>query len=336
MKYDLITIDLAKNVFQFAGFVGRAPRTNRKVTRAKLVQMLAQSEPTTVAMEACATAHYWARRCEEFGHRPFLIPPQFVQPYRRGNKNDANDALAIAEAKGRPGLKPVAVKTVDQQVMQLWHRRRSLVVRQRTQTLNQARAFALELGLCIPRGRAQIMRAIPRWIEDAENELTVSAREWFIDLYDQLREMDVRIEQLDQRLRAWAKEDDACQSLQTLHGIGPVVATALVAAMGDGSAFRNGRAASAWIGLVPGHASSGEKHVDLGITKRGNPELRALLIHGARAAIRHLGDRDDAVSRWARELIARRGKHKAIVAYANKLARMAWAILQSGETNRYA
>lgn len=336
MKYDLIAIDLAKNVFQFAALNGNKVLVNQKVNRAKLITLLTQAEPTTVVMEACATAHFWGRKCIEAGHQPKLIPAQYVKPFRRGNKNDANDALAIAEASVRPRILPVPVKSQDQQVMQMWHRRRGLVVRQRTQSVSQTRAFAAELGLISPKGRTAIMRAIPCWLEDAENGLSVSAREWLADMWEQIRTMDEKIADFDQRLKQWASDCPLCRQLQTLRGVGPVVATALVAAVHDGSGFRNGRAMAAWLGLVPGHAASGGKHQELGMTKRGNPQLRCLIIHGARAAIRHLGERSDPVSKWARGVVERRGKHKAIVAMANKTVRMAWAMLQSGEAYRYA
>ena len=336
MKYDRITIDLAKNVFQAGLVKGSKVVSNRKLTRSKLIELLSQCEPTEVVMEACGSAHYWARKCQEFGHQPALLPPQHVKPFRRGNKNDANDVIAIHEAADRDHILRVPVKTADQQAAQMWLRRRDLLVAQRTQICNQVRGFAAELGLIAPRGRKVLLRTLPQWLEDAENGLPDLARDCLAELYADLLDLDQRCAAVDLRIRQWADNNTLCQLLQTIRGIGPIIAAALVTAIGNGSGFKNGRNVSTWLGLVPGHSSSGEKHVELGITKRGNPTLRRLLVQGARSALQTIGDRDDDVSQWAREVSKRRGKHKAAVALANKMARMAWAVLQSGQPYRYA
>ena len=211
-----------------------------------------------------------------------------------------------------------------------------MLVRQRTQSVNHLRAFALELGLVAPKSRASLMRLVPEWLEDGDNGLSESARALLWAMYEQLRGLEDLIAGVDDRLKLEATKHPACARLQTMRGVGPVIATGLVAALGDGSAFRNGRAVGAWLGLVPGHEASGESYKETGITKQGNPELRALLVHGARSAINSLGDRSDPVSEWARRLLERSPRNKATVALANKMARMMWAMLRHEQNYRYA
>jgi transposase len=336
MNVTTLGIDLAKNVFQLHGVNrhGQAVLTKR-VTRAKLAETVANLPPCLIGLEACASSHYWARELEKFGHTVKLIAPQFVKPYVKTNKNDAADAEAISEAVARPNMRFVPVKTVAQQDIQAVHRIRERRVKERTALLNQIRGLLAEYGLIIPLRRNAVRQALPRILEDADNGLTVLAREFVADLYEELRMLCVSVDKYDAKIERLFRANPVCQRLAKVEGVGPVTATALVAA-GDARAFQNGRQMSAWLGLVPRQYGSGGKNVLAGISKRGDTYLRTLLIHGARAAVVAAKRKDDPRSRWINALAARRGANIAAVALANKNARILWALMARGEEYRTA
>lgn len=330
MKVTRIGIDLAKNVFQIHG----VDRTEKKVLarqlrRNQMSGFFQALEPCLIGLEACASAHHWARTLGAMGHTVKLIAPQFVKPYVRGNKNDANDAEAICEAVGRPNMRFVPIKSVEQQDIQALHRIRSELVHQRTAKVNQIRGLLSEYGLSIGQGVSQLRRALPLILEDAENGLMSSFRGLLMGLGEDLVYLDERIKRQDQAINQLASENTAARRLMGLRGVGPITATALVASLGSGKQFKRGREASAWAGIVPGQHSSGGKDKLLGISKRGDAYLRTLLIHGARSVVKACKDKDDALSRWVQSLWARRNKNVAAVALANKTMRMAWALLTS-------
>lgn len=336
MNVTTLGIDLAKNVFQLHGMDrhGKAVLTKR-VTRAKLAETVANIPPCLIGLEACASAHYWARELEKFGHTVRLIAPQFVKPYVKSNKNDARDAEAICEAVARPGMRFVPAKTVAQQDIQAVHRIRERRVKERTALLNQIRGLLAEYGLVIPLKRNAVRQALPRILEDADNGLTALAREFVAELYEELGVLGHAVGAYDAKIERLFKANPVCRRLAEVEGVGPVTATALVAA-GDAGAFQNGRQMAAWLGLVPRQHSSGGKNVLLGISKRGDTYLRTLLIHGARAAVAAAKRKQDARSRWITALAARRGASIAACALANKNTRILWALMARGEEYRKA
>lgn len=270
------------------------------------------------------------------GDQVKLIAPQYVKPYVKGNKNDYNDAEAIAEAAQRPNMRFVPIKSVEQQDIQNFHRQRELIKKERTALVNQVRGLLAEYGLVINKGVAAVRKGLPAILENGDNGLTTLARELFAEQLDELRAIDQRFKQCEQRIKFLNQNNEVCQRLDEILGIGALTASATYAAAGDGKDFVNGRHFSAWLGLVPGQHSSGGKTVLLGISKRGDTYLRMLYIHGARAVLRHSANKTDPFSRWAQAVLARRGHNKACVAVANKMARMAWVIMAKGETYRVA
>jgi transposase len=327
----LLAIDLAKRVFQLHGVDARGVCVmRRQVSRAQLLRLLSQLPPCTVAMEACAGAHQWGRRIEGLGHQARLIAPQFVKPFVKGNKTDRNDAEAISEAAQRPRMRFVALKTLEQQQVLALHRVRSAMVKTRTALANQLRGLLAEFGLVIPQGLAHLRRQLPELLEDAENGLPGLLREELHLQRHRLFELDAQVQRLTQRIEHYARADERTQALMQRRGVGPLIASAFAAEIGNPQVFKNGRQVSAWLGLVPRQHSSGGKALLLGISKRGDAYLRTLLIHGARAVMRTAHRHSDAVSQWACELKTRRGMHKATVAVANKMARQLWAQLAYG------
>ncbi len=277
-----------------------------------------------IGMEACGGSNHWARTFIKLGHNVKLMSPQFVKPYVKSNKNDAE---AICEAVSRPNMRFVSVKSLEQQDIQSIHRVRSKLIQERTALVNQIRGLLSEYGIVFPKNIANIRKMLPKLLENAENELTFLARELFQDLYYELKEKDKKIKIYDKKIEAICDQNEVCQRVKEIEGIGVLTATALIATIGDASVFKNGREMSAWIGLVPKQHSSGGKDKLMGISKRGDKYLRYLLIHGARAAIFRCKNKDDKKSKWVANLIERRGMHKAIVALANKNARIAWALM---------
>lgn len=325
-------IDLAKNVFQLHGINKHGKVLLRKrLSRKKLPSFVAQLTPCLIGMEACSGAHYWARRFKEFGHEVKLISPQFVKPYVKSNKNDFNDAEAICEAVTRPNMRFVAVKTVEQHDIQAMHRIRERLIANRTALANQIRGLLAEYGVALPKGIQYVRKEIPFILEDAENELTDLSREFLADSYARLKTLDEHVAHYQSRLNQIHQSVPICQNLSKIQGIGPLTATCVVAAVGDAKTFKNGRQFAAWLGLVPRQNSSGGKTVLLGISKRGNRYLRSLLIHGARAVLRYAPNKTDPQSRWLMALEKRRGKNIAVVAMANKTARILWAEMTKPE-----
>lgn len=329
MKITTIGLDLAKSVFHVVCFDERHQEVSKRMLRRGQVrEYFAQREPCRVAMEACAGAHCWGRELEKLGHTVKLIPPQFVKPYVKGNKNDYNDARAIAEAATRPGMRFVSIKTVEQQDIQALHRLREQRVKERTALCNQLRALVAEYGIVMNKGVSTVRRGIPRLLEDAENELSAVFRALLARGYEQLIEIEAHIDYYTDQVEAHSRRNASVRRLQTLPGYGPIVASVFASVVGDGSAFKRGRDVSASLGLVPRQHSSGGKEVLLGISKRGDKYLRSLLIHGARSVVLHAKHKEDALSRWVNRIRERRGVNKAAVALANKLARMGWALLR--------
>ena len=333
MKINRVGVDLAKNVFQLHG-VDRNGKAvwKRRLTREKWLKVLLKTiEPDCeIGMEACAGAHHWARQLSVKGFSVKIIPPQFVTPYVKSNKNDANDAEAICEAMSRPNMRYVKAKTVEQQDIQATHRIRSELMGHRTAKGNQIRGLVTEYGLVAPQQLASLRAAIPRWLEDAENGLTSRFRSLLHGLWGDLKTLDKRIEAMDSEIASIAKNDPVAKRLQQLRGVGPLGATALIAAVGNGEQFDKGRQMAASLGLTPKQHSSGGKDRLLGISKRGDVYVRSLLIHGARSVMRHAKHKDDRLSQWVTDLATRRHPNVAAVALANKNARIAWAILRNG------
>ena len=334
-QHTIIGIDLAKRVFQVCIVNHKGTlKTNTTVTRGKLLPLIARQPPALIIMEACGGAHDWARRFRALGHEVRLLAPQYVVPFRHGQKNDPNDALALTEAGLRPSIPSVPIKSVEQQDIQAQHRVRERLVKHRTALVNQIRGLLLEYGIVMPQGIYALRKRMPSILEDADNGLSLTFRDLLQSLMQELRALDMAIAEVTQRLTRISRDLDACQRLREMEGIGPLNATALVAALGTGHDFRNGRQVAAWLGLVPRQHSSGGKTRLSGISKRGNSYLRRLLIHGARSVVSRTRAKTDATSAWIRQLVARVGMNKACVAVANKMARVAWALLSSGEHYR--
>jgi len=337
MKITTIGLDIAKSVFHFYAVnkMGRLVK-KKQLRRKQVLSTMAKLEPCLIVMEACGGANYWAREFIALGHEVKLIAPQYAKAYVKGNKNDYNDAEAIAEAAQRPTMRFVPIKSVERQDIQNFHCQRERIKKERNALVNQIRGLLAEYGLVINKGVAAVRKGLPEILEDADNGLTMLSRELFAELLEELRAIDQRFEQCDRRIQTLNQGNELCQRLDEILGIGPLTASATYAAAGDGKDFVNGRHYSAWIGLVPGQHSSGGKTVLLGISKRGNAYLRTLYIHGARAVLRHSANKTDRFSLWAQAVLARRGQNKACVAVANKIARMAWVIMAKGERYRVA
>lgn len=337
MKIATVGLDIAKQVFQVhaADVEGRVV-LRRRLRRNQVVSFFADLPPCVVGMEACCGSHYWFRRIISFGHTVRLMAPQFVKPYVKSNKNDANDAEAICEAVRRPNMRFVPAKSVEQQDIQSLHRVRSRLVSLRTGLANQIRGLLSGYGIVLPQYVSQLGRGLPLILEDASNELTAFSRRLFASLYEELLSLEERIGALDEQIESVYRASEPCQRVGAAEGIGPLTATALVAAMSDGKAFKNGRQFAAWLGLVPRQDSSGEKTRLLGISKRGDTYLRTLLIHGARAVVCRASRKSDPRSRWIADKQRQLGTSKTCVAVANKNARIVWSLIAQQETYRRA
>lgn len=332
MQIARIGLDLAKYIFEVHGVDAHGKVVLRKTLRRDAVpSFFANLTPCLIGMEASNGAHYWARVLSGFGHQIRLISPQFVTPYVKSNKNDRNDAEAICEAVGRPTMRFVPVKSVDQLAVQALHRIRSRLVSGRTRLANQIRGILAEHGIVIARNIAKLRQNLTDIIESDRNGLSGLVRALVGELKDELAELDQRIAASDRRIRELYRNDELCQRLGKIEGVGPLSATALMATVGDRQGFKNGRQFAAWLGLVPKQRSSGGRDRLFGISKRGDRYLRTLLIHGARASLCRAKDKQDPRSRWLGKLRERRHPNIAAVALANKNARIAWALLSSGE-----
>jgi transposase len=291
------------------------------------MELLIQHPEATLAMEACSGSNYWGRELQQRGFRVKLIPPQHVKPFVKGNKNDRNDAFAITEAARRPHLRCVEPRTLAQTDMIQVHRVLDRMVRQRTTLINQIRGLLNEYGIVVSRGKEKLLSALPELLEDAENGLTSSSRALYQAMVDEWRQQNEAIDRVEKVLKGQAKADQTAQRLMKIKGVAERIATATIAHAGNGHSYQTGRHFAANLGLVPKEHSSGGKQKLGGITKRGNCYLRRMLIQGAWSVIRNVDKSDDRMSRWARQLIERRGKHKAVVAVANKMARIMWSML---------
>jgi transposase len=331
MEIIRVGVDLAKTVFQVHGVNAQERAVwERQLRRSEWLAAVCKrvAPGAEIGLEACAGAQHWARALQARGYRVKLMAPQFVKPYVKGNKTDRNDAAAICEAMSRPSMRFVEIKSVEQQEIQSIHRVRSTLVKQRTGLANQIRGLAGEYGLVAPLRLGALRRTLPEWLEDAENGLSDRLRRLLAGLAEDLRQLDARIGELEEEIAAIAKASPAAQRLLQLRGVGPITATALLAALGRGEAFRRGRDFSVSVGLTPKQHSSGGKERLLGISKRGDAYLRQLLVHGARAAVRTAGYKNDPLSRWIRALSARKHTNVVVVALASKTARMAWALVR--------
>lgn len=325
-----VGIDTAKTTFYIVGFSSTGHVVGRKkLGRQGMKNWLVKQSPLTVYMEACGGSHEWGRLLTAMGHTVKLIAPHFVSPFRQGEKNDWNDALAIGIAGAQPTMRYVAIKSVDQQTIQSLHRVRSRLQRDRVAVANQLRGLLMEFDVVLSKSITVLRKKVPG-ILDSGKFSGVQA-ELFQGLIEELRQKDDQVKRYTKWIEQLAKGDPVAASLMKLNGIGVLTASALSAEVADARVFRNGRQLSAYLGLVPRQFSTGGKNRLGSITKRGDKYIRQLLVHGARSVIRHLGDKQDRTSCWIRQLIARRGMNKAVVALANKQARWAWAVMAQAQ-----
>lgn len=332
MQIVRIGIDLAKYVFEVHGVDAEEKVVLRKTLRRESVaSFFAELPPCLVGMEACSGAHYWAKVLSDLGHEVRLISPQFVTPYVKSNKSDRNDAEAICEAVGRPSMRFVPQKSADQLALQAVHRIRQRLVSARTRLVNQIRGLLAEHGIVIARDISRLRRALAKIDDDDGPGLGDLILELVREARNELADLDRRIASYNRRLKNLFRTDEMCRRIGEIEGIGPVTATALVAAVGDRTCFRNGREFAAWLGLVPRQRSSGGKDRLLGISKRGDRYIRTLMIHGARAVLGKAGGKQDARSQWIARMRERRHPNVVSVALANKNARIVWSILSRGE-----
>ncbi|WP_299751828.1 IS110 family transposase [uncultured Tateyamaria sp.] len=332
MEIVRIGLDLAKTVFEVHGVNAKDEVVLKKTLRRDAVtQYFADLPPCIVGMEACSGSHYWAKVFADLGHEVRLISPQFVTPYVKSNKNDRNDAEAICEAIGRPSMRFVPVKSAEQLEIQAVHRIRQRLVSDRTRLVNQIRGLLAEHGLVVARDISRIRRALAQIADGVDHILGALLVELARDVREELIELDQRIATYTKRIRELFRSNEMCQRIGRIEGIGPITATALVAAIGDRTCFKNGRQFAAWLGLVPKQLSSGGRSRLFGISKRGDRYLRTLLIHGARAVLRKSAGKTDARSVWIERMRDRRHPNVVAVALANKNARIVWAVL-SGRT----
>ena len=335
MTLHVLGIDLGKTVFHLVGMDSSGRVVIRKrCSRKQLLAFTANLQVELIGMESCSGSHFLGRALREQGHQVRLIPAQYVKPYVQTNKSDYLDAEAIAEAVQRPRMRFVPIKTDKQLDLQALHRVRERWVMRRTAVVNQIRSLLLERGLTMPKGRSQVDTLLPRILEDAELKLSGSFRVLLAQLKVELDQLTERIEQMDTVIQQTAKENEACQRLTEIPGIGPVTATALVAAVGNGSTFQKGRKLAAWMGIVPGEYTTGGKQKLLGISKRGNKYLRTLFIQGARSVVQQRHKQAPGLRDWLAQLLGRAHQNVVIVALANKLVRMAWAVLCKNERYR--
>ena len=331
MTIATLGIDLGKTLNRVVGMdaEGRVV-LRRRVRRATLPDLASSLAPCTVAMEACCGAHHIGRLFAAHGHAVRLMSPEYVRPYVRAQKNDDNDALGIAEAATRPTMRFVELKSQERLDLQTLHRARSRLVAARKTLVNQLRAILLERGHVFRQGRKVLEREIGGLLDDPPADLSPRMVRLVADMRDEWRGLDVRIDALNADLAEHVRTDEAASRLISTPGIGVLGATALVAAVGDGEAFRRARDLPAWLGLVPRQMTTGGAPKLLGVTKRGNTYLRMLLIHGARAALPGLAKQPTTLGAWLRSLLSRAHRNVVIVALAAKLARIAWAIIRRG------
>ena len=334
MKLTTIGIDLAKTVFQVHGVDAHGKVSLKKqLKRGQVAAFFANLPPCLIGMEACGSAHYWARKLQALGHAVKLMAPQFVKPYVKTNKHDAADAEAICEAVLRPNMRFVPIKEVEQQAVLALHRARQGMVKARTAQANQIRGLLSEFGLIVPQGITHVYQRVPALLDEAKEELPGVFCELVQRLLAHLKELDRQVGEMEVQIRIWHRANELSRKLEAIPGIGALTASALTASIGDAKNFANGRQLAAWLGLVPKQHSTGGKTNLQGISKRGDPYLRTLLIHGARAVILQ-AERKLNEHSWLRRLVGRRNKNVAAVALANKNARIVWALLAKDERFR--
>ncbi|MDP1689712.1 MAG: IS110 family transposase, partial [bacterium] len=299
----------------------------KQLKRKDVVKFFANLEPCLIGMEACGSAHYWARKLSEMGHTVRLMAPQFVKPYVKTNKSDRNDAEAICEAVGRPNMRFVPMKTAEMQAVLGLHRARQGFVKARTAQANQIRGLLAEFGIVIPKGIGHIAKRLPEILEDGENALPGIMRQLVRELGEQLKAVDKQVGEMEGQIKLWHRENEQSHKLEAIAGIGPITASAFVASVGDAKSFKNARQVPAWLGMVPRQDGTGGKTTLGRISKRGDVYLRTMLIHGARSVIAQLERKPDQADEWLKKLLARRNKNVAAVALAAKNARIAWALL---------
>jgi transposase len=335
MELHTIGIDLDKTVFHLVGLNLQGEiAVRKKFSRTQLLRFTANIHVELMGMEACGGAHFLGRALREQGHEVRLIPAQYVKPFVKTNKSDYIDAEAIAEAVARPTMRFVPIKTDDQLDMQSLHRVRERWVMRRTAIINQIRGLLLERGISFRNGRRHVEAALPGILEDADAKLSGALRVLLAQLKMDLDQLGMRINEADAVIEKAAHQNDACRRLVAIPGIGPLTATALIAAIGNGGAFCKGREFAAWMGVVPREHSTGGQQKLLGISKRGNSYLRRLFVQGARAVMQQRTKQSSGLSAWLAQLTARTHRNVAAVALANKLARMAWAMLAKNEEYR--
>ena len=338
MKITLLGIDLAKGSFQLHGVDASGKAIlRRQLSRKKFIEFMAQVPQTVVAMEACGGAHAWARKFRAQGHEVKLIAAKFVKPFVKSQKNDRNDAEAIAEAASRPSMRFVGVKEIWQQELQSLHRIRAMLIHDKTALSNQIRGFLTEFGIVGPVGFAKLRELVQLSLEDAENDLTTIMRELLDGLWRRTLKIDQELDEINLLITKIAKASEPCRRLCEVPGVGPMVATAMVSALGDPKTFRKGRDASAWLGLVPKQHSTGGKTVLLGITKRGDRSLRSLVVQGARSLVLSVQNKtelaaEDKLGRWIKKNLDIKGFNKTAIAVANKNVRVMWRLLAHEES----
>lgn len=328
MKVTMIGVDLAKNIFQVCG-VNQAGNEifNKAMNKKKLIELLLLKHPdVTVAMEACSGSNPLGRKLEKHDFKVLLIPPNHVKPFVKGNKNDRNDAFAITEAARRPGMHFVRPKTLEQTDLIQVHRLRERRINDRTRMTNQIRGFLKEYRMTVPVGLNILKERLSKELSIEGTELTIDAKLTLEDAYEEWLRLDKSISKIDKRLSQMIKNDEQTTRLMTLKGVGEVISSAFKAVIGDGTAYKNGRHCAANIGLVPKEHSSGGKQKLGGITKRGNSYLRKLLVQGANSVLAHASRSSDRLSSWAKKVKERRGHQIAVVAVANKMARILWSM----------
>jgi len=334
-KVTLISVDLAKDVFQVAGFNDRLKEDfNRRIKRKDLHNFMVQQPACEVVMEACYSSHYWARCFQQMGHRVRLLPAQHVTPFVRGNKSDHNDAIAIAEASRRPNIHHVPIKTHAQQDIQSLHRIRDLCIQRRTGVMNQTRGLLSEYGVVSPKGHKSFLVLLGLITDPEHDAISSSLKVQMRSVRDEYQQLTDRVADIQSELISIIAQQPQCQLLSSVPGIGVINATAIYSAIGNGNQFKHAREFAVWLGLTPKQSSSGNTFTSSGITKRGDRYLRKQLVHGARALLYRCRNRTDKLSLWANALIARRGYNKAVVAMAARIARICWTVLQKNEMYR--
>ena len=332
MNNSVIGLDIAKSIFHLFYVSANGKPVKKKLKRSELLSYIANMPASLIGMEACGGAHHWAREFTKLGHEIVLLNARFVKAFVIGNKKDFNDAEAIYTAVTRPNKRTVVVKNLEQQEMQMLHRLRQDLIYQRTALTNRIRGFLSELGIVLPQGVNQVRKRLPLVLEDAENALPSLSRELFAEMYDGLCTLDDNIKAQERRINRLCQQNTLSRRYLEVPGIGPITATIMASDIGDGKGYTKSRDYAASLGVVPRQHSSGDKQVLMGISKRGNRYLRTLLIHGARAVVKHCSGKSDPLNRWLQALVERRGFNKAAVALANKNARVLWAMARQDKT----